>query len=194
MGKQEKNREPESKMPTFAAGMAAGLVAGIILTRLFTGGGGGQAPPPPAPVAVNTQTVDYAERISRLETLLADDPGNYRAWVDLGNAYFDSNRPEESIEAYGEALKIDDTDPNVITDQGIMYRRVKRPDEAVVQFRKAIALNPNHPQSRYNLGLVLLHDKEDYGGALEAWEGFLKVLFQGDSLWVHLPGPLISGG
>jgi cytochrome c-type biogenesis protein CcmH/NrfG len=42
-------------------------------------------------------------------------------------------------------------------------------------FRKAIAADPRHASSRFNLGVVLLHDLKDYRGATEAWEGLLTV-------------------
>jgi len=35
--------------------------------------------------------------------------------------------------------------------------------------------DPNHINSRYNIGIVLLHDKQDIKGAIKAWEEYLKV-------------------
>jgi tetratricopeptide (TPR) repeat protein len=130
---------------------------------------------PPPPAAVAPQTVNYEQAISRLKKILENDPDNYRAWVDLGNAYFDSNQPVESIEAYEKALALNASDANVITDLGTMYRKTRQFQKAVENYMKAMDLDPRHANSRFNLGVVLLHDLKDYGGAIDAWEEFLKV-------------------
>jgi tetratricopeptide (TPR) repeat protein len=58
---------------------------------------------------------------------------------------------------------------------GIMYRNLGEFDRALEEFRKAAQSDPKHVNSRYNLGLVLLHDKQDMKGAIKAWEDYLKV-------------------
>jgi cytochrome c-type biogenesis protein CcmH/NrfG len=45
----------------------------------------------------------------------------------------------------------------------------------VREFREAARLDPTHKNSRFNLGVVLQHDKKDVDGAIAAWEDFLKV-------------------
>jgi tetratricopeptide (TPR) repeat protein len=58
---------------------------------------------------------------------------------------------------------------------GIMYRKLGQFDKAIEEFRKAARSDPKHVNSRYNIGLVLLHDKQDMQGAIKAWEEYLKV-------------------
>ena len=58
---------------------------------------------------------------------------------------------------------------------GIMYRKLGQFDKAIEEFRKAAQSDPKHANSRYNTGLVLLHDKGDMKGAIKAWEDYLKV-------------------
>ena len=48
-------------------------------------------------------------------------------------------------------------------------------DRAIAEFEKAAEANPKHVNSRYNLGIVLLHDKGDIKGAIKAWEDYLRV-------------------
>jgi tetratricopeptide (TPR) repeat protein len=45
---------------------------------------------------------------------------------------------------------------------------------AVEELKKAIAANPRHHQSRYNLGVILVQDKKDLEGGIRAWEGLLE--------------------
>ncbi len=61
------------------------------------------------------------------------------------------------------------------TDLGIMYRNTGEIDKAIEEFKKAAQLDPKHVNSRYNLGLVLLHDKRDMKTAIKAWEDYLRV-------------------
>jgi hypothetical protein len=35
-------------------------------------------------------------------------------------------------------------------------------------------MNPKHAQSRYNLGVILIHDKNDVEGGVKAWEALLE--------------------
>jgi tetratricopeptide (TPR) repeat protein len=58
---------------------------------------------------------------------------------------------------------------------GIMYRKLGDFDRAIEEFKRAAQNDPKHVNSRYNLGLVLLHDKQDMKGAIKAWEEYLKV-------------------
>jgi tetratricopeptide (TPR) repeat protein len=95
--------------------------------------------------------------------------------VELGNLYFDSDQPKEAIEAYNHYLAVKPDNPDVRTDMGIMYRKLGQFDRALEEFRKAAQSDPKHANSRYNIGLVLLHDKQDMKDAIKAWEDYLKV-------------------
>jgi len=114
------------------------------------------------------QQIDYQNNITNLESLLAKDPTNRNGWVQLGHNYFDSNQPIKAIESYDKALEIDANDPDVLTDQGIMYRRVGWFEKAVTNFNTANRLNPQHVQSLYNLGIVYRDDFNDPEKAKEA--------------------------
>ncbi|RMG61162.1 MAG: tetratricopeptide repeat protein [Deltaproteobacteria bacterium] len=114
------------------------------------------------------------QKIESLKKIVSKDRNNRKAWVMLGNLYFDANQNAEAVKAYREALRLDPNDPNVLTDMGICLRRLGRADEAIEAFRAAIRLKRDHYQSRYNLGLTLLHDKNDLQGALSAWEELLE--------------------
>jgi cytochrome c-type biogenesis protein CcmH/NrfG len=124
-----------------------------------------QGPPPP----------EVASKIQTLKDIVKKDPKNLPAWVEMGNLYFDSNQPKEAIEAYSQYLAAKPDNPDVRTDMGIMYRKLGDFDRAIEEFKKAVQSDPKHVNSRYNLGLVLLHDKQDMKGAIKAWEDYLKV-------------------
>jgi len=126
------------------------------------------SPPAPSPAEV-------APQIQALKEIVKKDSKNLSAWVELGNLYFDSNQPKEAIEAYSQYLAIKPDNADVRTDMAIMYRNLGETDRALEEFRKAAQSDPGHINSRYNIGIVLLHDKGDIKGALKAWQEYLKV-------------------
>jgi len=134
------------------------------------------APPgAPAPASPGRDSLEVASQIQTLKEIVKKDPKNLPAWVELGNLYFDSDQPKEAIEAYSHYLAVKPDNPDVRTDMGIMYRKLGQFDRALEEFRKAAQTDPKHVNSRYNIGLVLLHDKQDIKGAIKAWEEYLKV-------------------
>ncbi len=129
----------------------------------------------PSPVPPGSSPLEVASKIKTLKEIIQKDPRNLPAWVELGNLYFDSDQPKEAIEAYSKYLATKPDNPDVRTDMGIMYRRLGEFDRALEEFRKAAQSDPKHFNSRYNIGIVLLHDKQDIKGAIKAWEDYLKV-------------------
>jgi cytochrome c-type biogenesis protein CcmH/NrfG len=129
----------------------------------------------PAPGPPARDSIEVASQIKTLKEIVKKDPKNLPAWVELGNLYFDTDQPKEAIEAYSQYLAVKPDNPDVRTDMGIMYRKLGQFDKAIEEFRKAAQSDPKHVNSRYNIGLVLLHDKQDIKSAIKAWEDYLKV-------------------
>ena len=132
-----------------------------------------QAPPQTAPQ--EPPPTELKAKMDAVRDIVKKDPNNIAAWMELGNLYFDSDQPREAIEAYGKYLAAKPDNADVRTDMGIMYRKLGDSDRALQEFRKAAQNDPKHANSRYNIGVVLLHDKQDIKGAIKAWEDYLKV-------------------
>jgi cytochrome c-type biogenesis protein CcmH/NrfG len=116
--------------------------------------------------------------LSALNKIVANDPTNVKAYVAMGNIYFDTNRNADAVTAYKKALELNPDDPNVRTDMGVCLKRLGRIDEAVSEFKKASRSDPRHFQSRYNLGVTLLQNKKDLRGALSTWEALVRDIPQ----------------
>ena len=129
----------------------------------------------PAPGPPARDSIEVASQIKTLREIVKKDLKNLHAWVELGNLYFDTDQPKEAIEAYSQYLAVKPDNPDVRTDMGIMYRKLGQFDKAIEEFRKAAQSDPKHVNSRYNIGLVLLHDQQDIKSAIKAWEDYLKV-------------------
>jgi len=175
----------ETAILAIVIAFVVGFVSGATIAILKVKGGGEKAaimqkpqtspqmapmPTPPGP-----SPADLSLKIQTLKDIVKKDPKNLPAWVELGNLYFDSDQHREAIEAYSQYLAIKPDNPDVRTDMGIMFRKVGEFDRALEEFKRAAQSDPKHINSRYNIGIVLLHDKQDIKGAINAWEEYLKV-------------------
>jgi len=152
--------------------LVAGFVIGLLAGDKNSGSGipatsGVPTGPPPM--------VNLQQKIGELKNIVAADPSNFMAWVALGNEYFDSNQLMDSIQAYDKALEIKPDSPNVLTDQGVMFKRLGWFDRAIENFNKANEIDPTHATSIYNLGVVYRYDLQDFAKAQEAWTRFLEI-------------------
>jgi cytochrome c-type biogenesis protein CcmH/NrfG len=159
-------------MLALAIGFFGGVMFGIYKSGP-TGPALSVAPMQPAPMPQSS--VDLSNDIAALQREVAANPSNVAAWISLGNSYFDTAQHEKSIQAYQKALALQPNNANIWTDMGVMYRRSGKPQEAIKAFDKAIEVDPKHETSRFNKGIVLMHDLNDIKGAIKAWEGLLQV-------------------
>ncbi|HEX2768085.1 MAG TPA: tetratricopeptide repeat protein [Geobacteraceae bacterium] len=153
--------------------LAIGLLGGFLIFSLSSKQ---ETPLPSAGVPVGSGSpVDYQQRITELEKVVANDPRNLQAWSMLANDYYDTDQPQKAISAYGKALEIDPNNPNLLTDQGVMFKRVGWYDKALANFEKAQKVDPKHLQSLYNIGIVCAEDLKQPDKALKAWSHYLEL-------------------
>jgi cytochrome c-type biogenesis protein CcmH/NrfG len=156
--------------------LLVGLLGGFLI---FSVSNKNKGPAAPASMPMgNGSPTDYSQRIAEAEKIVANDPKNYQVWVQLGNDYFDTDQTQKAINAYGKALQIDPNNqntPNLLTDQGVMYRKIGLFDKAVENFTKASSLDPKHTQSLFNLGVVYANDLKQKDKAIAAWQRYLAL-------------------
>jgi len=131
--------------------------------------GGFAAPPPPGAMD------DKVGRIAAAQQVVARDPKNVQAWIQLGNDLFDTNQHQRSIEAYAKALELQPNNPDVLTDQGVMYRATGQFDKAIANFEKAQKVAPTHLQSLINIAVVYDSDLKQTSKAVAALEKVLQI-------------------
>jgi cytochrome c-type biogenesis protein CcmH/NrfG len=180
MAKKTKNDSAQFvRKETFWLGtllaLAVGFFGGVMFAVLKSDSGAVPGTPQARAPQAQVATPARPNMIAPLEDETALNPQNTKAWIQLGNEYFDASEHDKAIRAYRKALELDANNANVWTDLAIMYRRSNQPKEALQAFDKAIEVDPKHEPSRLNKGIVLLHDMQDFDGAIAAWEALLAV-------------------
>ena len=156
-----------------AVALIVGLLGGFLIFSMSSVSKN-QQPASSIPTGSGSPT-DYATRITEAEKIVAQDPKNLNAWLSLGNDYFDTEQAQKSIQAYGKVLEIQPNNPNVLTDQGVMYRKVGWYDKALENFEKAQKLDPKHLQSLYNMGIVYAVDMKQPEKSVPIWKRYLQM-------------------
>ncbi len=118
---------------------------------------------------------ERADKVLALEKEVSSNPNNLVAWTQLGDLHFYSGQFEKAIKAYQKTLELSRDNPTVWTSLGVAYRRTNQPFKAVKAYNRAIEVDPRHEASRFNKGVVLMHDMNDREDAIRAWEELLKV-------------------
>ena len=107
--------------------------------------------------------------------ILARDPKNVQAAISAANILYDAQWYAEAIPLYHQAFALNPSDINVSTDLGTALWYSGRPDEALAQYDKSLALNGAHAQTLFNIGIVKSEGKRDYAGAVASWEKLLAT-------------------
>ena len=169
---------PESGSPQnqLLIGLIAGLLFGVLGGYLLGAQSAGTRSLPPSAAVVPLSTSAPAPpppseiELQSWRNVLATDPANVRAAVELGNKLYDAGRFTEAIPYYQRAMTLSPKDINVSTDLGTAMWNTGRADDALAQFDRSLAIDPKHPQTLFNIGIVKLNGKKDAAGAIAAWE------------------------
>ncbi len=121
---------------------------------------------------------DYADADKWITIAAQKSPGNGEIWYSMGRIKYTENRFTESLESFKKALELMPKSVKAANNLGLAYEGLNRPDEAILAYRKAIAMQENAPevseQPLLNLG-TLLSDQNDFDEAL-------SLLMQAESM------------
>lgn len=85
---------------------------------------------------------------------LKDYPGNSAILVQLINIYEKGNRLEDAMKYLNLAISNEPNNESFYLFRGILFDRMKNPEEAIKSYLKAIELNPGNFDALFNLGIV----------------------------------------
>ncbi|HZB24921.1 MAG TPA: tetratricopeptide repeat protein, partial [Vicinamibacterales bacterium] len=167
---------PRESLILGIAGVFFGVLVGWII--------GSQQRPSVRPAAADAPAAQQGSRTppaldeakaSALQTAAGASPQDPAPRIELGNLYFDHERFREAAQWYEEALRVSPKNVNVSTDLGIAYYYMNRPDAALAQFDRSLALDPGHTKTLLNVGIVRAFGKQDLDGAAKAWRRVVEL-------------------
>lgn len=108
------------------------------------------------------------DAIRTFEHALQIDPSNGLAWQNIGTVQLRRGDTRSAESSLRRALAIDDTLPGAHTTLGVVLSGAKRPEEAIVLWKRAVDLDPGEFDALYNLTVTLaesgrLDEARQYG-------------------------------
>ena len=112
-----------------------------------------------------------------------ENPGKSGVFQELEKLSPDVRQLVTTLKDFCAKISIDQLEPletilpksdaNTHGNQGFTLLNAKRYNEALIEFKKAITLDPNYEKARYGVGLVYLHSKR-YTDAIKAFEQMIN--------------------
>ena len=168
---------------TFAAGAAVLVIFGVIIgvnagrfterDDTFTPAGA-RIPvpgPPPSPVG---------PPMARLEPGKPIPPEMLAGMLQAARQSLFEGRYSEAIAAYQAVLKRDERNVDAMTHLGLIVAVGGHADSALETFDKALKIDPKYAPAYLYRGQVLYEQKQDYAGAVAAWERFMALVPKGE--------------
>jgi len=87
--------------------------------------------------------------------ILAVDPRHFEALHLLATLHSQAGRHAEALVLFEQAIRIDDTRPELFSNRGNALKELQRFDEALASYDVAIRLKPDYAEAYFNRGNVL---------------------------------------
>lgn len=170
---------------TFAAGAAVLVIFGVIIgvnagrfterDDTFTPPGARIPVPGPPP-----SSSPVGPPMARLEPGKPIPPEMLAGMLQAARQSLFEGRYSEAIAAYQAVLKRDERNVDAMTHLGLIVAVGGHADSALETFDKALKIDPKYAPAYLYRGQVLYEQKQDYAGAVAAWERFMALVPKGE--------------
>jgi tetratricopeptide (TPR) repeat protein len=162
------------------AGILFGLIAGWIIGSQYESArrqplsAATAAAAPAAPQAQAPPPLDDA-KVTAFRSAAEREPKNAAPRAQLGDLYFGSERFDEAVKWYEQAVALTPNDVRVNSQLAMAYYYTNQTDRALQQLERATKVDPKHAETWLNLGFVRAFGKQDLNGAEQAWQQVIKL-------------------
>jgi len=115
----------------------------------------------------------HARAEAVLRKAIEQEPGNPRAYNEMGLVVAQVGRLEEAVVQFGRALDLDPEFADAHSNLGGVHNRQKRYAETEAQYRRALELDPTLAEAHFGLGMAL-HAQGQVDQAILALEESLR--------------------
>lgn len=126
-------------------------------------------------IAPDTSFEEERAMIADLQGRLEQNPQDLLLLSDLANLHFTVQDFPAAITYYRRSLDIVPDDVNLRTDLGTALYYSARLTEALAEFERVLESEPGHPQTLFNMGVVLLETQNDTEGAIALWQRLIDL-------------------
>ncbi|MEI6277398.1 MAG: DUF5107 domain-containing protein [Prolixibacteraceae bacterium] len=127
------------------------------------------------------------EEIEILETAVAQNPGDSKAYYYLGNLYYYLNQKEKAIKVWEQSVETDHQFYLAQRNLGFAYNQVeKNPSKAIAAYEQAIQTNPNDPGLFAEIDVLYEKNGNEPKNRLKLLEDNLKTVDKRDDATMRL--------
>lgn len=116
------------------------------------------------PKAVETSPVSsilpFALKINTLKTKAKTD-GDFKAWNEIGNNFYDMGIYADALNAYQESLGINPKQEEIRVKAALSYKKIGQVYDALSQLEKVLKLNSDNFYANYFAGKILRYSLKD---------------------------------
>lgn len=117
----------------------------------------------------------YTEALVVLERIDTIKEADSDLWIALGQINDSIGNLDEALKNYSKAIAIEGGKSSVILNsRGLVHARLEEFSLAIIDFKRAIALDPNNSKAYNNLGLVYEH-MHDYDSAIVCYTKSIEL-------------------
>lgn len=120
------------------------------------------------------QTEELDKGISTLKQAQTLDPKNAAVLFALGSAHFQKGQYPTAVDYLKSGLKIKPNVPGALFDLGNAYLMLRRFQDAIAQYEKAVAQDKQFWPALNNIGLIK-YETGDVNGALQRWRAAAEI-------------------
>ena len=113
--------------------------------------------------------LEVAQIIQSYEQQATQNPKDAQIPLKLANYLYDKKYFNLAIKWYERSLRLDPKDASARTDLGTSYFYTGQPQQAIAEYNKALAMNPGHQPTIFNLIVVNLEGTHDLRAARKYW-------------------------
>jgi Tetratricopeptide repeat len=157
-----------ANVPVPAVAAAASTNSGAASTGAM-GAGSGANIDPATGLPNGHPPLEVAQIIQNYEQRARQNPQDPEIPLQLANYLYDKKYFNLAIEWYQRSLTLNSRDINARTDLGTCYFYTGQPQQAITEYKKALALNPNHQPTMFNMIVVNLEGTHDLRAAQRYW-------------------------
>ncbi|NTU58072.1 MAG: tetratricopeptide repeat protein [Chlorobiaceae bacterium] len=128
---------------------------------------------------------DWVAQIALCERWTKEFPASMRSWELLGAAYANNGDLNKAIEAYRQAVMINQDSMQTWLELGLLYGKTGQVEKQVDAYRKAVRINHDYAGAWYKLAIVY-RDTDQFSNALEASKQVVRINPSHLSTWMVL--------